>query len=183
MKFLDLLIRQSIGEDIQHVANIVSTIDAAAQSSDIATRSPELITSKIEQEHAALALTTENMVVGFGYISLYNDNVLSHSALVVHPEYRGRGIFRGLKKTLIDIGDKLFPGVDIISLTTSLKVKKVNESLGYKAVSLKELTQDKNFWSGCKGCKQYDEMQQMKFPESENSIGEYCCCSAMRCFR
>ena len=40
---------------------------------------------------------------------------------------------------------------------------KINTALGYKPVPFSELTDDKEFWAGCKGCINYDVLERNNF--------------------
>ena len=48
---------------------------------------------------------------------------------------------------------------------------KINSDLGYEPVTYSELTQDENFWAGCKSCVNYDILMSK---ERKN-----CMCTAM----
>jgi hypothetical protein len=48
---------------------------------------------------------------------------------------------------------------------------KFNYSLGYRPVSFGQLTDDEEFWAGCKGCRNYDIL--------ERTNKKYCLCTAM----
>jgi len=41
-------------------------------------------------------------------------------------------------------------------LTTGLAVMKINSELGYEPVTYSELTDDEEFWAGCKSCVNYE---------------------------
>jgi hypothetical protein len=56
-------------------------------------------------------------------------------------------------------------------LTTGLPVMKINSELGYEPVTYSELTQDEDFWAGCKSCVNYDILMSK---ERKN-----CLCTAM----
>src|SRR5207342_2655677 len=44
----------------------------------------------------------------------------------------------------------------VFGLTTGLAVMKINSELGYEPVTYSELTDDEEFWAGCKSCVNYD---------------------------
>ena len=58
-----------------------------------------------------------------------------------------------------------------LDLTTGLAVMKINSDLGYEPVTYSELTQDEEFWAGCKSCVNYDILMSK---ERKN-----CLCTAM----
>ena len=41
-------------------------------------------------------------------------------------------------------------------MTTGLAVMKINSELGYEPVTYSELTDDEEFWAGCKSCVNYE---------------------------
>ena len=51
-----------------------------------------------------------------------------------------------------------FPEAKIFGLTTGLAVMKINSELGYEPVTYDELTQDEEFWAGCKSCVNYETL-------------------------
>ena len=57
----------------------------------------------------------------------------------------------------------MYPYAKIFSITTGLAVMKINTALGYKPVPFSELTDDKEFWAGCKGCINYDVLERNNF--------------------
>ena len=40
---------------------------------------------------------------------------------------------------------------------------RMNTELGFKPVTFSELTDDEEFWNGCKGCRNYDILQRNNF--------------------
>jgi hypothetical protein len=64
-----------------------------------------------------------------------------------------------------------YPKAKIFGLTTGLAVMKINSDLGYEPVTYSELTDDENFWAGCKSCVNYDILMSK---ERKN-----CMCTAM----
>jgi hypothetical protein len=53
----------------------------------------------------------------------------------------------------------MFPYAKIFSITTGLAVMKINTEMGFRPVTFSELTDDKEFWAGCEGCKNLDILQ------------------------
>ena len=49
-----------------------------------------------------------------------------------------------------------YPNAKIFGLTTGLAVMKINSELGYEPVTYSELTDDEEFWAGCKSCVNYE---------------------------
>ena len=101
-----------------------------------------------------------DILVGFSYIETWGHRkFVANSGLIVNPDYRGQGIARKIKRRIFDLSRELFPDAKIFSITTGLAVMKMNTELGFKPVTFSELTDDKEFWKGCQGCRNYDILQ------------------------
>jgi N-acetylglutamate synthase-like GNAT family acetyltransferase len=140
---------------------ICETILEAAQvrGTGIAKRKPEYIISKMEQGNAVIALDGEKFV-GFCYIEAWSHGkFVANSGLIVHPEYRGKGIAKLIKKKVFEHSRTKFPDAKVFSITTGLAVMKLNSDLGYKPVTFSELTEDQSFWNGCQTCKNFDVLK------------------------
>ena len=61
-----------------------------------------------------------------------------------------------IKRTVFELSRKKYPDAKIFGLTTGLAVMKINSELGYEPVTYSELSQDEEFWKGCKSCVNYD---------------------------
>lgn len=150
--------------DLSHIgyAKIISqNIKEAAdkRGTGIAMRTPEYIISKIEEGNAVIALDDEQFV-GFCYIESWSHNkYVANSGLIVHPNYRGLGVAKQIKKKIFEHSKAKYPEAKIFSITTGLAVMKMNSELGYKPVTFSELTNDQSFWKGCQTCKNYDVLQ------------------------
>ncbi len=165
-----IVVREALPEDAPFAAAASELIRAAASEHDIAERSVEWLTKKIVSGRAAVALDRGELI-GFGYWSDWQDGAfVSHSGLVVDPQYRGRSLGRRLKMVLFESSKKRFPQATLMSLTTSPQVKALNLSLGFRVVPLEELTSDPAFWAGCQTCRNYAAVQ---------ARGEICCCEGM----
>ena len=137
---------------------ICNTIADAAQvrGTGIAKRKPEYIISKIENGNAVIALDGEKFA-GFCYIEAWSHgNFVANSGLIVHPDFRGKGLAKQIKKTVFLHSRSKFPYAKVFSITTGLAVMKMNSDLGYKPVTFSELTDDQPFWNGCQTCKNFD---------------------------
>ncbi|MCB0329483.1 MAG: hypothetical protein KDD70_07465 [Bdellovibrionales bacterium] len=176
------IVRASDSNDFQYAPIAAEMLLRASQTDDIAARSTYLLSQKITAGHAALALDGEQLV-GFGYLARWKDNTVSHSGMIVLEDYRKFGVFRELKSILMDIAEREFADCDLISLTCSPAVKKVNEQLGYTVTSLVALTDDPEFWKGCQGCKNFESVNKPGSNCEVNSLGTRCCCTAMRLYR
>ena len=140
-------------------AQIISdTISESAKvrGTGIAQRSPEYIIKRLQNGNAVIALDGE-VFAGFCYIEVWgNKNFVANSGLIVHPDYRGQGLAKKIKKAIFDLSRKKFPDAKIFGITTGLPVMKMNYELGYKPVTFSELTDDPDFWKGCQTCKNFD---------------------------
>lgn len=149
----------STEKDLQYLEEIESAIEDASKvkGTGIAVRSREYLSNKILEGKAVLALDEKGSWAGFCYIESWgHEKFVANSGLVVHPDYRGAGLAREIKAKALELSGKLFPQASLFGLTTSLAVMKINTSLGYHPVTFSELTDDKEFWNGCKTCPYYD---------------------------
>jgi len=140
---------------------ICNTIAESAnvRGTGIAKRTPEYVISKMEKGNAVIALKG-NDFVGFCYIEAWgHGKFVANSGLIVHPDFRGKGYAKIIKKKIFEHSKTKFPKAKIFSITTGLAVMKLNSDLGYKPVTFSELTDDQTFWNGCQTCKNYDVLQ------------------------
>ena len=148
-------------EHLRYVSTINDTIDEAAKArgTGIARRTDEYITDKINQGKAIIALNREEFV-GFGYIESWgHDKFVANSGLIVKPSYRGMGVAKKIKKAAFDLSRKRFPDAKIFGLTTGEQVMRINTELGYVPVTFAKLTDDEEFWAGCKSCVNFDILE------------------------
>lgn len=140
-------------------AQIISdTISESAKvrGTGIAQRSPEYIIKRLQNGNAVIALDGEKFA-GFCYIEVWgNKDFVANSGLIVHPDYRGQGLAKKIKKRIFELSREKFPNAKIFGITTGLAVMKMNYELGYKPVTFSELTDDPDFWKGCQTCKNFD---------------------------
>ena len=143
---------------ISFVTEILKQMASAAKirGTGIARRSPDYIKSKMLEKKAIIALDDDKFV-GFCYVESWEHNKFAaNSGLIVAEEYRGKGIARKIKSAAFNLSVKLFPEAKLFGLTTGLAVMKINSELGYRPVTLSELTDDNEFWKGCQSCVNYD---------------------------
>lgn len=147
--------------DISHIRfakDICQTIEASAtqRGTGIARRTEEYIISKLENNNAVVAFENEKFA-GFCYIEKWDHgNYVAHSGLIVHPDFRNRGLAKKIKKKIFDYSLEKYPDAKIFGITTGLAVMKINSDLGYKPVTFSELTDDAKFWAGCQTCTNYE---------------------------
>lgn len=145
-------------EHIKYADIICDTIadSAKVRGTGIAKRTPEYITTKLENKNAVIALDGDKFA-GFCYIEAWgHGKFVANSGLIVHPDYRSQGLAKKIKKVIFDYSKKKFPDAKMFGITTGLAVMKINYELGYKPVTFSELTKDDAFWKGCQTCKNYD---------------------------
>ena len=137
---------------------ICDTIEESAKirGTGIAKRTPEYIQKIMENGNAIIALRGEDFA-GFCYIEVWgHEKFVANSGLIVHPDFRGTGLAKRIKQAAFDLSRKKFPEAKLFGITTGLAVMKINYALGYKPVTFSELTDDPEFWNGCKTCKNFD---------------------------
>lgn len=145
-------------EHTNYVEVVLNTIANAAKvrGTGIAKRSPEYLLTKIKEGKAILALHN-NEFAGFCYIETWgHDKFVANSGLIVVDEFRGHGLAKDIKSKAFELSRQRFPDAKIFGLTTGLAVMKINSDLGYRPVTFSELTDDEQFWKGCKSCVNYD---------------------------
>ena len=147
---------------VQH-AHFAETIcgemesSAKARGTGIAKRTPDYITQKMLEGKAVVAITRAGEWAGFCYIESWeHGKYVANSGLIVSPALRKSGLAKLIKQKIFDLSRTKYPEAKIFGLTTGLAVMKINSDLGYEPVTYSELTQDDEFWKGCKSCVNYD---------------------------
>ena len=121
------------------------TESANVRGTGIAKRTPEYIATKMENGNAVIALDGETFA-GFCYIEKWgHGKFVANSGLIVHPNYRGKGLAKQIKHKVFEHSRNKFPDAKVFSITTGLAVMKLNSDLGYKPVTFSELTDDQTF--------------------------------------
>lgn len=146
---------------LSYVTAINDAIDNAAKArgTGIARRTNEYIAGKIRDGKAIIALNREEFV-GFCYIESWgHQKFVANSGLIVVQAYRGLGVAKRIKKAAFDLSRRRFPQAKLFGLTTGEQVMRINTSLGYVPVTFAKLTDDEEFWAGCKSCVNYDILQ------------------------
>lgn len=145
---------------------------AKKRGTGIAKRSSEYLGKKISEGNSIIAIDEDGTWAGFCYIETWtNGEYVANSGLIVSPKFRNAGLATLIKERIFELSRLKYPNAKIFGLTTGMAVMKINSSLGYKPVIYSELTQDEQFWNGCKNCVNY-EILMMK--ERKN-----CLCTAM----
>ena len=157
----------------KYVDTILATIADAAKvrGTGIAKRTHDYLVTKIREAKAVIALDGDTFA-GFSYIETWgNKHYVTTSGLIVHPDYRGRGIAKRIKEMTFSLARTRWPHAKIFSLTSGAAVMKMNTELGYQPVTFADLTDDEAFWRGCEGCVNVDVLHR--------TGRKYCICTAM----
>jgi hypothetical protein len=145
---------------------------AKARGTGIAKRTPDYLKAKMLEGKAVIAFAEDGTWAGFCYIESWShDSYVANSGLIVNPVFRNSGLAKRIKKAIFELSREKYPQAKIFGLTTGLAVMKINSGLGYEPVTYSELTQDDEFWAGCKSCVNYDILMSK---ERKN-----CLCTAM----
>ena len=161
MDINDITVAFATSDHTIHSERICTLIyeSALQRGTGIARRSPEYISAKITGGKAVVALDGDKLV-GFSYIECWgHGDFVATSGLIVDPDYRHLGLAKRIKEKTFELARQRFPYAKIFSITTSLPVMKLNSRMGYMPVTFSELTDDTEFWEGCKGCVNYDVLQ------------------------
>ena len=159
METNNILIRVADSNDTFYAIAITDEMEnsAKARGTGIAKRSPDYIEKKINEGKAVIAVTTDGTWVGFCYIEAWgHEQFVANSGLIVAPAFRKSGVAKQIKKRIFDLSKEKYPHAKIFGLTTGLAVMKINSELGYEPVTYSELTDDEEFWAGCKSCVNFD---------------------------
>jgi len=155
----NIIIRVATPDDVRYAEIITNEMaeSAKARGTGIAKRSPEYVANKMNEGKAVIATTTDGTWVGFCYIETWSHGeYVANSGLIVSPPFRKSGVAKAIKKKIFDLSREKYPNSKIFGLTTGLAVMKINSELGYEPVTYSELTQEEDFWAGCKSCVNYE---------------------------
>ncbi|NDA63405.1 MAG: GNAT family N-acetyltransferase [Chitinophagia bacterium] len=155
----NIIIRVASSSDVTYANTITDEMESSAKArgTGIAKRSPEYVSKKMEEGKAVIAVLSDGTWVGFCYIEAWGHNsFVANSGLIVAPAFRKTGVAKQIKQTIFALSRKKYPDAKIFGLTTGLAVMKINSDLGYEPVTYSELTDDEEFWAGCKSCVNYD---------------------------
>lgn len=157
-----------------HVESICRTIaeSAHARGTGIAGRSLAYLRQKIQDGRAIIALLPDGQWAGFAYLDVWeNGQYISHSGLIVAPDFRRHGVAQHIKRALFDLSRCLFPNAKLFSITTGQAVMNLNSQLGFRPVAFSELPQDERFWNQCSSCQNCDILAR--------TDRKYCLCTGM----
>ena len=166
-------IHVALPEHAEHAEAICALMaeSAKARGTGIATRKPEYVAEKLRSGKAIIALV-DGELGGFSYIETWSHGrYVANSGLIVNPKFRRLGLARRIKAAIFKLSRQKYPEARIFGITTSLPVMKINSDLGYSPVTFSELTQDDDFWAGCKSCPNHDILMRNE--------RQMCLCTAM----
>ncbi len=155
MEHQNIIVRVATSNDKHYSVTITEEMEASAKArgTGIAKRSPEYLERKMEEGKAVIAHTPDGTWVGFCYIEAWgHDQFVANSGLIVAPAFRKSGVAKQIKQRIFDLSREKYPEAKIFGLTTGLAVMKINSDLGYEPVTYSELTDDPEFWAGCRSC-------------------------------
>ena len=135
-------------------------ISARERGTGIARRTPEYISEKILAGKAIIAIAEDGRFAGFSYIETWGGKeYVANSGLIVAHGFRGIGLAMRIKTRIFQLSRELFPDAKIFGLTTGEQVMRINTELGYVPVTFAKLTDDEEFWAGCKSCVNFDILE------------------------
>lgn len=138
-------------------------VSAQERGTGIAKRSPEYVKEKMRDHKAVIAIAEDGTFAGFSYIETWSHTkFVANSGLIIAHQFRKTGLAKRIKQEIFNLSRKMYPYAKIFSITTGLAVMKINSQLGFRPVPFSELTDDDEFWRGCKGCKNYDILERNK---------------------
>ena len=169
-----IIVRVANASDVTYAQTITDEMESSAKARGIgiAKRTPAYVAKKMEEGKAVIAVERDGTWVGFCYIEVWgHETFVANSGLIVAPVHRKSGVAKLIKQTIFNLSKERYPTAKIFGLTTGLAVMKINSDLGYEPVTYSELTDDEEFWAGCKSCVNYDILMSK---ERKN-----CMCTAM----
>lgn len=151
--------REANAGDAVYASQIADEMEASAKArgTGIAKRTPEYLATKMAEGKAVISHLEDGTWVGFCYIEAWgHGKFVANSGLIVSPDFRKTGVATVIKGRIFKLSRSMFPEAKIFGLTTGLAVMKMNSELGYVPVTYSELTDDQEFWSGCKSCVNFE---------------------------
>jgi hypothetical protein len=161
---MEFIVQVATEEHLTYAEQICAEMEDSARKrgTGIAKRDPEYIRHKIREGKAIIALREDGAWAGFCYIETWSHGkYVANSGLIVNPEFRKAGLATRIKEVAFNLSREKYPEAKLFGLTTSSAVMKINSELGYRPVTLPELTDDEQFWKGCQSCVNYDILTRM----------------------
>lgn len=155
----DYIIVVATEEHVPFAQHICDEMEASAKArgTGIAKRSPDYVALKMTEGKAVIAFKSDGTWAGFCYIETWgHGEYVANSGLIVSPELRKSGLAKRIKEKIFELSRTMYPDAKIFGLTTALAVMKINSDLGYRPVTYSELTDDEEFWKGCRSCVNFE---------------------------
>jgi hypothetical protein len=155
----NIIVREANEADVHYATTITDEMEASARArgTGIAKRSPDYVALKMQEGKAVVAHLEDGTWVGFCYIEAWGHaKFVANSGLIVAPDFRKSGVATKIKRRIFELSRSRFPDAKIFGLTTGLAVMKMNSEIGYVPVTYSELTDDEEFWAGCRSCVNYE---------------------------
>src|SRR6201985_3246623 len=174
MTIQDFDIQVASGQHVDYAPQICEEMaeSAKARGTGIAQRTPEYVADKMMEGKAVIALHKDGTWAGFCYIETWSHgDFVANSGLIVSPQFRKEGLAKAIKENIFKLSRTKYPNAKIFGLTPVWAIMKIISNLGYEPVTYSELTQDEDFWAGCKSCVNYEILMSK---ERKN-----CMCTAM----
>jgi hypothetical protein len=174
MTIQDFDIQVATAQNVDYAQQICDEMaeSAKARGTGIAQRTPGYVADKMLEGKAVIALHKDGTWAGFCYIETWSHgDFVANSGLIVAPQFRHVGLAKAIKQKIFELSRSKYPDSKLFGLTTGLPVMKINSELGYEPVTYSQLTQDEEFWKGCRSCVNYDILTSK---ERKN-----CMCTAM----
>jgi hypothetical protein len=156
---MTVIVREANADDVHYANTITDEMESSARArgTGIAKRSPDYVALKMREGKAVIAVTDRGEWVGFCYIEAWgHEQFVANSGLIVAPAFRKSGVATQIKRRIFHLSRTKFPNAKIFGLTTGLAVMKMNSELGYVPVTYSELTDDEEFWAGCRSCVNFE---------------------------
>ena len=131
-----IIVRIATSSDFKYAQTITDEMATSAQArgTGIAKRSTEYIQQKMQEGKAVIAVTEDNIWVGFCYIEAWGkEGFVANSGLIVAPAFQKNRHSKKIKKRIFDLSREKYPNAKIFGLTTGLAVMKINSDLGLRA--------------------------------------------------
>lgn len=171
---MNIQILHADASHVHYASAVCDLIEASAKTrgTGIARREVTYIEQKIISGNSVIALH-EQQLVGYCYIETWShERYVANSGLVVHPDFRKKGLARLIKTHVFQLARTRYPDAEVFGITTSSAVMKINYELGYRPVTFAELAQDEAFWKGCSSCPNFDILQR--------NNRQMCLCTGMK---
>lgn len=140
----------------QEICDLVY-VSAQERGTGIAKRTPEYIVQKMKVGKAVIAIAENGELAGFAYVETWSHTLfVANSGLIVAHKFRNTGLAKRIKREIFNLSRRKYPDAKIFSITTGAAVMKINSEMGFRPVPFSELTDDPEFWDGCKGCRNFD---------------------------